>query len=84
MVIVITGSGFNIDQMKPFLLGLLLSTREKLEPNPAGDQELTNVLSAAAQGTVQPTSVPMPDIAMEITNQTYTCRINQWRDQLAP
>jgi CubicO group peptidase (beta-lactamase class C family) len=76
MVIVITGSGLNFDQAKPFLIELLLSAREKLEPNPAGHQELTEALSAVAQGTGQHTSVPRPDIAMEITNRTYTCRIN--------
>jgi CubicO group peptidase (beta-lactamase class C family) len=76
MVVVITGGGFDIDRMLPFLFGLLLSPRNELKANQVGEEELTTALAAAAQGTGQQPAVAMPTIAKQVSGETYTCGTN--------
>jgi CubicO group peptidase (beta-lactamase class C family) len=76
MVMVITGGGFDIDQALPFLLGLILSSRDKLEANPAGQEELGAAVAASGQSSNPRSSQPTPQIAREFSGRVYLCGTN--------
>jgi CubicO group peptidase (beta-lactamase class C family) len=75
-VLVITAGGSEINQIMPFLIKVVLSSRKELPTNPIGQAELAAAISAVSQGSEVNSSGPLPGIARSISGQTYICDTN--------
>ncbi len=75
-IVVITAGADDLNQVMPFLLKLLLSSHKELPVNPSGQAELVAALAAVSQGSSVYSSASLPEIAREISGQTYICSPN--------
>ncbi len=71
LMVVTTGGGFNIDQVGPYLDGVLADPEKPLPANPAGVEQLNAAIAAVAQPPAAQPVAPLPDIARNITGRTY-------------
>lgn len=70
-IVVTTGSGFEYDEIDPYLTGALADTENSLPPNPQGVAQLKQVIAALAQGPAPQPASPLPEMAGMISGKTY-------------
>jgi hypothetical protein len=70
-IVVTTGSGFEYDDIDPYLTGAIVDTEKPLPPNPEGAAKLKATLAALTQASETKPAEPLPEIAQEISNKTY-------------
>jgi CubicO group peptidase (beta-lactamase class C family) len=75
-IVVITAGEDVIDQVMPFLLKVLTSSRKELPANPSGQAELAAALAEVSQGSNVHPSASLPERASEISGQTFICDPN--------
>ena len=69
-VLVSTGGGFSLDDFTPFLLASITNGWKPLPPNPAGVEELDNVLAALHRGPDAETMSALPAAAAALSGRT--------------
>lgn len=75
-IVVMTGGGFESDEIDPYLRAALVDPNKPLPPNPAGVEQLNAALATVAQGPA-PQSVPLlPATASAISGSTYVLEPN--------
>jgi CubicO group peptidase (beta-lactamase class C family) len=75
-IVVTTGSGFEYDDIDPYLIGALVDTEKPLPPNPEGLARLEQVITGLAQGPAPQPASPLPEIAQIISGKTYVFKPN--------
>ena len=75
-IVVITAGGADFNQVVPFLLKVILSSRKELPANPSGQAELASALAEVAQGSNAHPSSSLPEKASQISGQTFICDPN--------
>lgn len=75
-VVVITGGGDIIDQVMPFLVKTLLTSRKQLPENPDGLAQLESTLTSLATDSFLQFVTPLPDTARTISGKIYGCDSN--------
>jgi CubicO group peptidase (beta-lactamase class C family) len=76
LVVVMTGGGFESDDIDPYLRAALIDPSAALPPNPAGVDQLNAALAAVAQGPAPQPVPPLPAIANAISGMTYVLEPN--------
>ena len=70
-VVVTTGSGFEYDEISPYLIAAVIDPTKPLPANPAGVAQLDAALTALVQPPPPLPAGPMPDTAKTISGKTY-------------
>lgn len=71
LMVVTTGSGFEIDDLWPYLDGVLVDTAKPLPANPAGVEQMNAAIAAVAQPPAAQPGKPLPAMAHTINGKTY-------------
>ncbi|MDH4207479.1 MAG: beta-lactamase family protein [Anaerolineae bacterium] len=76
LIVVMTGGGFESDEIDPYLRAALVDPNKPLPPNSAGVDQLDAALAAVAQGPA-PQPVPsLPATASAVSGSTYVLEPN--------
>jgi hypothetical protein len=76
LMVVAVGSGYEWDQIEPFLVPALLDMEKPLPANPSGMQKLQDALAAIQQPPAPKPVDALPPIATLISGVTYTMEPN--------
>jgi CubicO group peptidase (beta-lactamase class C family) len=76
LVVVMTGGGFESDDIDPYLRAALVDPGKPLPENPAGVDQLNAALAAVAQGPAPQPVPPLPATANAISGLTYVLEPN--------
>ena len=71
MILVTTGSGFQMDEIAPYLLASFSDFEQPLPPNPQGVNRLTAAVASVIQPPAPSQVTPLPEIAQQISGKTY-------------
>jgi len=71
LMVVTTGSGFEIDDLWPYLDGVLVDPEKPLPANPTGVEKMIAAIAAVAQPPAAQLVKPLPVMAHAITGKTY-------------
>lgn len=71
LIVVTTGSGFEWNDIVPFLVPAMVDLTEPLPANPTGVDQLNATLAAVMQPPSPQTPRPLPETAHAISGQTY-------------
>jgi CubicO group peptidase (beta-lactamase class C family) len=71
LIVVTTGSGFEWNDIVPFLVPAMVDLTEPLPANPVGFDRLNAALAAILQPPSHQTPLPVPETAHAISGQTY-------------
>jgi CubicO group peptidase (beta-lactamase class C family) len=76
LIVVMTGGGFESDDIDPYLRAALIDQNKPLPPNSAGVEQLNVALAAVAQGPAPEPVPPLPATASTISGLTYVLEPN--------
>jgi CubicO group peptidase (beta-lactamase class C family) len=75
-IVVMTGGGFESDDIDPYLRAAFIDPEKPLPPNPTGVEQLTAALTTVAQGPAPQPVPPLPSTASAISGSTYVLEPN--------
>lgn len=76
IVVASTGGGFDFSEIDPFVTPALVDMEKPLPENPDGVDQLEAAMTIVAQPPVVQPVAPLPDIAKEISGQTFVFEPN--------
>jgi CubicO group peptidase (beta-lactamase class C family) len=76
-IVVTTGSGFEYDEISPYLIASVKDPTRPLPPNPTAVSELNDMIAAVEQAPAPYPIVPSSEIATEISGNTYILAPNR-------
>ncbi len=71
-IVVITGSGYEYDEIAPYLEAAVLGVDDQIPDNPQGDARLDAAIKALVKEQTPMAPEALPDIAREVSGKTYT------------
>ena len=75
-IVVTTGSGFEYDEISPYLIAAVIDPAKALPANPAGVAQLNAALTALVKAPPPLPVGPLPDTAQAISGKTYVFKPN--------
>ncbi len=75
LMVVMTGGGFEFDDIEPLVVSALVDMKKPLPANPAGVAQLDAALAAVSQPAPQPVA-PLPEMARAISGKTFVFEPN--------
>jgi hypothetical protein len=71
MVVVLTGGGFEMDEIAEMLVASFIDFENPLPANPAGVARLEAAVEAMALAPEPAPVAPLPDVALDVSGKTY-------------